>query len=90
MRVEIKDANVIVGSMTTKSGGKMETRTQEAFFALSNGECFKLRVSVGRDRAPYAAGLYVLSDESFTKGPYDDLELKRNIVLAPVTSPKSP
>lgn len=86
MKIEIKDAAVVVESVPTKAGGKMELRSQWAWVDLDNGERVRVRIALGREGAPKPVGLYRLGDESFTRDGYQGLALTRELVLVPLVA----
>lgn len=84
LKIVIKDAEVITTKVNGKSG-VFESTSQTGWVDLPSGERRKLRIRLGRDAKPYAAGEYQLGDASYNVSEYGDLGLG-NLALVPITA----
>ena len=77
----------IVSKVKTKEGrgskGPFEIRFQEADLIMPNRRARALEIRAPRD-GEYPLGLYTLAAESVTTNQYDQLELRRYLVLIPL------
>lgn len=82
LKIQIASATSTQRSFATKNG-QMTFSEQEAFIDLPNGERRKIRVPLRGGRPPYAVGAYTVGDVSYTVGQYGDLQISRDLELAP-------
>lgn len=84
LKIEIRDGTAREETGRTKAGTTFTQRLQEGWVQL-NGETRRVRIRLSREQNPYAPGAYVVSDDSFMVGQYNDLTIGR-LVLRPVAA----
>jgi hypothetical protein len=88
IRITIKTADFDTKSGTSKRGQAYSIREQTGFAQLGD-EVRKLTISLGREQAVYAPGVYSLDDSSFTTDLYGQLVVGR-LVLKPLAAGAPP
>lgn len=86
-RIEVLDV-VETSTSKTKEGETYERRSQVGYLVSVDDygveERQRLRISLQRDHAPFAPGVYTVTGSCFAKSKYGDPELSRYLTLIPI------
>ena len=86
MKIVIKDATVEVQKGTSKkTGNAYEMKSQSGTVVFGPDHMQPVRIPLGDNQSPYAAGDYNVAAESFGVSNFGDLELRR-LRLEPIGS----
>lgn len=88
MHVEIRPGSVATEQKGTskKTGQPYSIRTQEAWALMGSGEVRKLKLTLNREQAAYAPGVYDIGEESFMVNQFGDLGIGRlSLILRKAT-----
>lgn len=89
IRVEVTSDPLNVRRVTAKNGDRVELREQNIYVYNGHSYPTRMRITLGRDQAPYAPGNYTLGPRSIVQGQYGEPSIGRDIELIPAPASAS-
>ena len=77
LRIKVEDSTVQTRTIPGKDGGASFQVKSQTGILLAGRFVYPLNIRLGNDQAPYAAGDYVVDDESFGVDEYDNVSIRR-------------
>ena len=87
IRVEVQNDPINTRTVTNKqNGNRVDLREQTIY--IHNGHHYptRMRITLGRDQAPFAPGIYHLGPRSIVQGQYGEPAIGRDLDLVPVAA----
>lgn len=84
IRVEVQQDPINLRKITGKNG-PIELREQSIYIYNGHHYPTRMRITLGRDQAPYPAGSYTLGPRSIVQGQYGEPSIGRDVELIPAT-----
>jgi hypothetical protein len=85
IRVEVTNEPINTRRVTNRNtGNQVDLREQNIY--VHNGHSYptRMRITLDRDQAPFAPGIYSLGPRSIVQGQYGEPAIGRSIELVPV------